>query len=268
MDLSALFPSGALVLVSLVGWIFTGAKPEPVQPSGYPLRVMNYNIHSAYNSAGSQDLEAIARVIEESGADIIGFQEVSRGRLMDGGADMPTWLSRRLGMEMLFQGTEEPHWGNALLSRYPILESGEGVLPRAGTLIGRGYLWARIDVGASEPLLVIVTHLHHLEDEGEVREVQVPVILDFWGSRSSTVLIGDLNDWPGENEIEIIEAAGLMDSWSEAGSGPGYTWPAADPYQRIDWIWHSSDLQAVEMQAIETRASDHLPVLATIELAP
>ncbi|MGB2962929.1 MAG: hypothetical protein WBB69_02990 [Anaerolineales bacterium] len=41
-------------------------------------------------------MEAIAEVIENSGADIIRLQEVSRGRLMDGGADMPAWLARRL----------------------------------------------------------------------------------------------------------------------------------------------------------------------------
>jgi endonuclease/exonuclease/phosphatase family metal-dependent hydrolase len=259
---------GVLVLVPLACWIFGGSGPKPVQPAGYPVQVMNYNIHSGYSSAGSQDLEAIAQVIEESGADIIGMQEVSRERLMDGAADMPIWLSRRLGMEMLFQGTEEPNWGNALFSRYPILESGQGTLPRAGTLIGRGYLWARIDVGASEPLLVIVTHLHHLEQDSAVRQVQVPVILDFWNGQSSTVFIGDLNSWPGEPEIGMIAAAGLVDSWDEAGSGPGYTWPAVDPYQRIDWIWHSPYLEAASMEALQTLASDHLPVLATIQQAP
>ncbi len=64
----------------------------PSQPEGLPVKVMTYNIHSGYNVDGGQDFEAIARVIEDSGADIIGLQEVSRGRLMDGAVDMTTWL--------------------------------------------------------------------------------------------------------------------------------------------------------------------------------
>jgi len=48
--------------------------------------VMNYNVHSGFSFAGRQDLEAIAQVIEDSGADIVALQEVSRVRLMEGEA--------------------------------------------------------------------------------------------------------------------------------------------------------------------------------------
>ena len=75
---------------------------------------MTYNLHSAYNSQGRQDLEAIAQVIEESGADVVALQEVSRGWLIDGSTDMAGWLSRRLGMPILFRGTTDPVWGNAI----------------------------------------------------------------------------------------------------------------------------------------------------------
>jgi len=254
-----------LLLVPLLYWISLGKAPGPDQPTGYPIKVMTYNIHSAFNAAGGQDLEAIAAVIESSGADIIGLQEVSRVRLMDGAADMPIWLSRRLGMELLFQGTEEPTWGNALLTRYPILESGWGELPREGTLIGRGYLWAKIDVGENEPLLVIVTHLHQLDEDSQVRQAQVPVILEFWGEQGSTLLLGDFNAEPGWAEMEMITKAGLLDSWSEAGEGTGYTWSVVDPHRRIDWIWHSPDLKVTKIDVIQTQASDHMPVLVKLE---
>jgi endonuclease/exonuclease/phosphatase (EEP) superfamily protein YafD len=41
-----------------------------------------------------------------------------------------------------------------------------------------------------------------------------------------------------------------------------------DPYQRIDWIWHTEDLTTVEVEVLQTQASDHLPVLATLDMAP
>jgi len=66
----------------------------------------------------------------------------------------------------------------------------------------------------------------------------------------------------------MIGEAGLRDSWSDAGVGSGFTFSSGDPYQRIDWIWHSDDLVAVEAQVIQTQASDHLPVVAILDLAP
>jgi endonuclease/exonuclease/phosphatase family metal-dependent hydrolase len=226
---------------------------------------MSYNIHSAFNVEGSQDLEAIASVLEDSGADIIGLQEVSRVRLMDGYADMPTWLANRLDMQMVFQGTEEPIWGNAILSRYPIIETGFGELPKEGSLIKRGYLWALIDVGAEEPLLVIVTHLHQVVADVDVRLAQVPVIMDFWDEKNSTVFLGDLNAEPDSEEMELIAEAGLMDGWIEAGEGSGYTDASNNPVKRIDFIWHSVDLETIEIEVIQTQASDHMPVIATIK---
>jgi endonuclease/exonuclease/phosphatase family metal-dependent hydrolase len=267
-DLSGISVAGVMAIVPLIFWALLGSAPTPEQPSGFPIKVMSYNIHSGFNFAGRQDLEAIANVIEDSGADIVVLQEVSRVRLMDGMADMPPWLSRRLDMPVLFRGTEEPIWGNAILSRYPVLESGWGELPLAGTLIKRGYLWARIDVGGPQPLLVIATHLHHLGPDSLARQAQVPVILRFWNEQGYSLLLGDLNAQPDSTEMKLIFDAGLVDSWSEAGVGPGFTSSSGDPFQRIDWIWHTEDLIAVEVQVIQTQASDHLPVVATIDVAP
>ncbi len=264
-DLTATLVAGLLVLIPIIFWGFLGTGPEGKDPPGFPVQVMSYNIHSAFNVAGGQDLEAIASAIEESGAEIIGLQEVSRTRLMDGGADMPTWLAERLGMEMVFMGTEEPIWGNAILSLYPILDSGYQVLPREGSLIGRGFLWARIDVGEEEPLLVVVTHLHHVVADGHVRLVQVPVILDYLEGQEQVVFLGDLNAEPDSPEMGLIYAAGLLDAWLEVGEGSGYTVDSDDPHKRIDYLWHSPDLKVSKIEVIQTTASDHMPVEVTLE---
>jgi endonuclease/exonuclease/phosphatase family metal-dependent hydrolase len=264
-EYSGVILSGILVLVPLVIWLVTGSGPIAQEPEGFPVKILGYNIHSAFHIDGNQDLEGIARVIEESGADIIGLQEVSRDRLMDGSADIPAWLSKRLGMPYLFQGTEEPIWGNAILSRYPILESGSGELPLDSSLIKRGYMWAKIDIGEKDPLLFIVTHLHQVEADSQIRQLQVPPILDFWDGQEKTVFVGDLNARPGSPEIGLIYGAGLVDSWVEAGEGDGFTDSSFNPNKRIDYIWHSPDLVATEIQVIQTLASDHMPVLAKLE---
>lgn len=252
-----------LIVVPLIAWIASDRQYPMKEPVGGDVKVMTFNIHSGFNSYGRQDFESVAQVIELSQADIVGLQEVSRVRAMDGSSDIPEWLAARLEMPYLFRSTEGPIWGNAILSRYPILESGWGELPRVGKLIGRGYLWAKVDAGGSEPILVIVTHLHHLEPDSEARQEQVPFLLDFWDQRPSTIMLGDLNAEPGSPEMEMISGAGFLDSWSDSGEGAGYTYSYADPVKRIDWIWHTDDIRAESIEVIDTDASDHMPVLAT-----
>ncbi|MCI0772641.1 MAG: endonuclease/exonuclease/phosphatase family protein [Chloroflexi bacterium] len=260
--------AGVLVGVPLAVWILAGPAPAPEPPTGAPVRVMTYNLHSAFGSLGRHDPEAIAQVIEDSGAQVVALQEITRDRLLDGASDLVTWLSRRLDMPIVFSGTEEPHWGNAILSSLPILAQGSGELPRDGTLLGRGYLWVEIDTGAGDPLLLINTHLHQIVEDHDVRLLQLAVLIDFWGGRPNTVLLGDLNAEPDAPEIALLEEAGLIDSWPESGSGPELTWNSADLQKRIDYIWHSRDLRGSQAETIQTLASDHLPVVAQIAVAP
>lgn len=261
-----LWAAGALVALPWILWLVEGPAPEPRAVVGPTVRVMTFNIHSAFGSLGRQDPEAIAQVIEDSGADIIALQEVSRVRMLDGGTDLSGWLSRRLDMPVLFKGTEEPIWGNAILSRFPVTSSGWAELPREGALIGRGFIWAEVDLGF--PLLLINAHLHHIEEDHHIRLVEVPVLLDFWAGRPTSVLLGDLNSEPHYPEMALPPEAGLIDSWAEHHSGDGFTWPAVSANKRIDWIWHTADLATVQVQVVQSLASDHLPVVAEITLAP
>lgn len=259
--------AAAMLAVPLLYWALLKPVPSPVQPGTLPLRVMTYNIHSAYSREGRQNPEAIAQAIERANVDVVGLQEVSRGWLIDGSTDLPFWLSQRLGMRVLFSGTTGPMWGNAILARDPILEHGSGELPLAGTLLKRGYLWASLEAGAPRPVLFIDTHLHHIESEHAPRLAQIPVLLDFWDGAPYTVMVGDLNSTPDFPEMKLISDAGLIDSWAQARQGEGYTFSSDAPYERIDWIWHTPDLVALEAEVGRTTASDHLPLLAVLDEA-
>lgn len=265
---SVVFIAVAGLFLSVMGFsLLQPTPPSAEPPAGNSLRVLTFNIHSAYSSQGAQDPEAIARVIESTHPDIVALQEVSRGWFLNGSTDLASWLAHRLEMQVLFQGTADPVWGNALLTHLPILESGSAPLPLAGTRFPRGYLWAAIDAGLPEPLMVIVTHLHHVESQHGPRLAQVPVLLDFWSERPYSILLGDLNSEPRYEEMQMIADAGWVDSWAEAGEGPGLSWPAVDPFERIDWIWHTPDLRATEATIEDTTASDHLPLVVRLEVA-
>lgn len=243
----------------------TWPTPQPAAGQGFPVRVVNYNLHNGFDVYGHLDIEAIAQVIEAEGADIVGLQEVSRGWVINGSLDMLLWLSRRLDMPYIYAPTADPLWGNALLSRYPILAYERPSLPPDDLLLRRGFIWAEIDVGAGQRLNVINTHFHHVRADSHVRVQQIETILEFWRGEERTVFMGDLNAEPGSPEIEMALSAGFADALDLAGVTPGYTYPAEAPARRIDYIWLTPDLTVSDVVIPAVLASDHLPLAATIE---
>ncbi|MDX1621380.1 MAG: endonuclease/exonuclease/phosphatase family protein [Nitriliruptorales bacterium] len=263
----------AALLLAVPGLWFRSdplGQTEPASVSGYPVDVATYNLHSGYSTAGVQDLEAIAAAIEQTGAPIVGLQEVSRGWLLNGSTDMIGWLRRRLGFRYasFHATTPDPVWGNAILSRYPLEETEAQILPQLDSLLRRGVLEADVDLGDGAVLHLMVTHLHHTGDNlEEIHDEQIATILEAWAQETRTVLMGDFNAEPDAPQMQAIYDAGFVDVWDTAGSGPGLTANAADPEVRIDYVLHSPDLNATDARVIESQASDHFAVAATITTA-
>src|SRR3990172_6560466 len=88
LDLTGGGAAAGLALGPLALWGGQPPAPQPEPPGGLPVKVMTYNIHSGFSSAGRLGPEAIAQVIRASGADIVALQEVSRVRLLDGEGDL------------------------------------------------------------------------------------------------------------------------------------------------------------------------------------
>jgi endonuclease/exonuclease/phosphatase family metal-dependent hydrolase len=214
----------------------------------------------------------VARAVEASGAEVVGLQEVSRGWYVNGSTDMLAWLQRRLRMpHARFAGASDAIWGNAVLSRYPIV-AGEVVrLPREGVPLRRNALRVELDLGAGRRLRVVVTHLHHVEGPGgaRVRLAQLPPLLARVAGQPATVLMGDFNAEPGSAEIALLRDAGLADAFTAGGGGPAdeRTWPADRPDRRIDYIWLSGDLAAGGFVATTGTASDHRGIAVTVRPA-
>ncbi|RLC84899.1 MAG: hypothetical protein DRJ03_13055 [Chloroflexi bacterium] len=249
-----------LPLASFVAW----RAPQPVIGTGYPARIMSYNLHQGFDTDGRLGMEALAQTIEREQPDVVALQEVSRGWYINGSLDTLTWLSRRLDMPYIFGPATDSVWGNAILSRYPIADYGDGKLPRNGSPMERGYLWACVDVGNGQELLVIVTHLHHVETDHDIHVHQVSTVLDFWAERPSAVILGDMNSLPQSPEMGLFRDAGLLDAFAELETGKGYTWPSYDPYERIDYIWYTPDFRADDFAITTGTASDHLGVAVTL----
>lgn len=253
---------GALV-VPLLLVLPRGTSPVRAG-GGWPVRVMSYNLHQGYGMSGMQDLEALADTIEATGADVVGLQEVARGWVIDGSTDMLGWLAHRLRAAVAWAPAADASFGNAILSRRAIAARGWAPLPRAGVPMRRSALWAVLDLGDGERLLVVNAHLHHLEAEGQVRVVQVEALARLWGGRAPAVVLGDLNARPGAPELAVLERAGLRDAFRLAGRGDGFTFRADRPYERIDYIWITPDLAARDFEVAPGTASDHRGIAVTL----
>jgi endonuclease/exonuclease/phosphatase family metal-dependent hydrolase len=261
--IAALLMIAAPLVLALV-WIRPQATfPHPTNAS---VRVIDYNVHNGFNTSGRLDLEALATIIEDSEADVVGLQEISRGWLIWSSTDMLTWLSQRLGMPYVSGPTADAQWGNAVLSRYPIVRAETFPLPTEELLIRRGYIVAEIDIGGGT-ITLIDTHLAHRgSTNNAAREMQAAAIANAWDGAANTVIVGDMNAPPEADSMLTLSNAGLVNVAAEICHQPVLTSPATDPHRQIDYIWISPDLWASECEVGQTLASDHLPVVATITL--
>lgn len=252
------------------------AGPGPGGPSApdRPVRVMSYNIHHGAGTDDRLDLTRIAAEIRDSDADIVGLQEVDRHwSERSAFADQAQELARMLRMHVVYganldrdplnPGEPRRQYGTAILSDAPIHEWQNTLLPRTGNLEQRGLLEALVTV-RGVPVRVFTTHLQH--NSQQERIAQIAAIREVIGmAQESVVLTGDLNARPDTPEIAAI-TEDLVDAWAEAGVGNGYTLSATNPYARIDYVMHTDDVVARTAAVLSTTGSDHLPVVADLEL--
>jgi endonuclease/exonuclease/phosphatase family metal-dependent hydrolase len=84
-------------------------------------------------------------------------------------------------------------------------------------------------------------------------------------AREPVVLAGDLNAVPEAAELAPLRSM-FADAWTRAGEGPGFTIPVEAPDRRIDYVLTSPEIGARSAAVIATDASDHLPVVADLEI--
>jgi len=90
--------------------------------------------------------------------------------------------------------------------------------------------------------------------------------LVLWDGAPRSVLLGDLNAEPDKPELQAIYQAGFVDALAATGQEDVFTFwdPVPTPGRRIDFIFVTPDLALGRAWVVQTRASDHLPVLAEV----
>ena len=234
------------------------------------IKVMTYNIQHGRGMDGEVNIERIAQVILDEGADIVALQEVDVGVERSGRTDIASELSELTGLEYNVFGKNLDHqggdYGNATLSRFPIVEYENIHFEQMGPE-KRGILTTLIEIGEFN-LLMLNTHLDHRGDDDSERVLYIQGARDKiipGYEKDGTIFVGDMNDVPGSNTYAAL-ADFLTDAWMVSGDGEGLTIPADNPLRRIDYIFYSGLLSSTLIWVPETYASDHLPVVSEFEL--
>ncbi|MFI5711307.1 endonuclease/exonuclease/phosphatase family protein [Kribbella sp. NPDC051620] len=239
---------------------------------GQPLKVLTYNIHHGAGTDGVLDLERIAKVIENSGADLVGLQEVdNHWSERSNWVNQPAWFAARLKMHYayaanldlppLHPGEPRRQYGTAVLSKNPIKDFENTLLPLYPTGEQRGLSVAAIKI-RGVCLRLANTHLTSNNNAERLEQAKKVVeLLD--DSKLPTILVGDLNARPTSPEIATLTKV-WRDTWAEVGVGLGYTIEADNPTARIDYLLHTRQgVEPLSAAVITTNGSDHLPVVAT-----
>jgi len=230
---------------------------------GREITVASYNVHrwTGFNGRARPDAARAGFVISELDADVIALQEVLRPTE---GEDPLDGLCDSLGLYLAFAVTrmhKRGALGNAILSRYPITSI--SVLDISFSRIERrGVLAAQFHAPAGT-LGVVATHLSLVD---RTRERQVQQLLDHPQLNSGpSVLVGDMNSWRRCRASQSLDDA-LRRHHNVAWPA---TFPAARPMLALDRIY-ARGAEVLEVRSHDTpasrRASDHLPVVARIQI--
>ena len=157
-------------------------------------------------------------------------------------------------------------YGVAILSRFPIKSTDHRKYENLREAERSGMLRVEVDAGGRE-LNFVTTHLDYQHDDGRLFETQQ--LLKFLESlKGPLIVVGDFNDEPAGSSYKLMSAT-FEDAWSRTQPKMlGLTYPADKPVKRIDYIFtrRSDRLRAKKAWITETQASDHLPLVADIEL--
>lgn len=231
------------------------------------MKVASYNIHKCRGTDGRVQPGRIVEVLAEIGPELVALQEVDHrfGKRM--GLLDPEAVRREAGLHLLAQSdAPDGHgWhGNALLvAREP--KSYRRLRMQLPGVEPRGAIVAELDFGDG-PFRVIAAHFGLLRRS---RVSQANALLAMFSRLAPmpTILLGDLNEWRRgrRSSLSVFEPL-----FGEPRPIPSF--PSRRPMFPLDRIfgWPSGLIKhlAVHDTPLARKASDHLPLVAEVDLAP
>ena len=223
------------------------------------LRLLTYNVRSLRD-----DDAAVGRVIRAANPHVACIQEAPRffrWRSKCAG------LARRSGMVLVTGGRDAG--ANLVLSTLgvDVVATRDVLLSRNRGYHQRGVAMAVLRLDGVE-FAVVGTHLDGASQVHQIGELH-RALDAFAPPGRPAIVAGDINASPTMPGWQELAARG-SDAFAVAGTGDGFTSNVTALTRRIDGIFPGAGITVLSAQTIDTPdvriASDHLPVLAKLEL--
>jgi len=241
----------------------------PVAIAKKTLRVMTYNIHVGVGMDKKLDLKRIADVINEQRPDLVGLQEVDQRVKRTEGKDEIAELGAMTNMHFAFAPNldfQGGKYGVAILSRYPVKVYEHRLFENRREAERRGMLRVELKIDGKK-IHFVTTHLDYQFEDGRLFETeQLLKYLD--GLKGHLLVVADLNDVPDGSSYKLMRTQ-FDDAWvTSRATGDGFSYPADKPVKRIDHIFYRTGdrVRAKKAWVVPTLASDHVPVVAELEI--
>lgn len=232
---------------------------------------LTYNLHKAKNFLTRRSvLKELSEAFLELRPDLIFLQEVMG---LEEGMNHLDIFSEALGYDHAYglnAYKTQKHYGNAILSKFPILDSANRNIS-TNRFERRGSLQARIQIEDKEMLLLCL-HLDLLEN-GRAMQIQnvIHQIKHQLQGNTPVLLAGDFNDWRGRVCSVLEGSLGMENAFFKKDMlGPeAKTFPSFFPTLSLD-RFYLRKLLVKELRVLKgrpwSRLSDHCPVLATFKV--
>lgn len=237
------------------------------------LRIVSYNIHRGRGMDRVRDVARIADVLRHHEPDIAAVQEIVANRAWDAEGSQLRVLAERTGLPHATTALNcirrEGVYGNATLSRFPIdvAENFDVSLPLQ---IARGVLYTRHRL----PHGVLHVLNAHLGFAGIEQRLQLrhafKLLEDYASPDEPVVALGDMNDWRHRIAGSVAIPAGWRCAIGDAADAGPPTFPSREPIGALDKVFVRGPVVVlrahVSRLALAKVASDHLPVIADLEI--
>lgn len=234
------------------------------------LTVLSYNVRHCSPPANPSliDVGAIAKIISDSKAELVGLQEIDVNNERSGvNLDQAAKLAELTGMHYYFSkgiDYQGGAYGTAILSKFPLSEQQTLLLPAAPNTEQRTLSLVTATLPDGKRVRFANVHLDFTSDENAL--AQAKVITDKLKGESVPVfIVGDFN--VVKESKTMAHFGQFFTSTCQANCMP--TIPADVPKKTIDFILYSSS-ENITVRAHEVlnqpSASDHRPVWARLSL--
>jgi len=229
------------------------------------IKTLNLNIHKGIGwhklKPTFKELDACIR---ELGPDLIFFQEIL-GRQAEH-LVLDTWPHYSYGQNVAHV---KGHYGNAILSKFPILFS-ENFDLSTHHFDRRGLLHSIAMINDELRVHFLCVHLG-LFKKG--RDKQLEKIVSYITSKISEqdpiILAGDFNDWTSRATMPLIDGLGLQEAFLNIHGAYARTFPAWAPVFKLDRFYcRGFEIISAERLIQQSRRflSDHLGLTVTLNL--